>query len=140
MESQWRALNSRAQVRTTAVGKWSYLLRQHGLQRSLPNSQRGGEGKIVLVWHWVPPHLVSCVRRLLWQHGVETESLYEPLHRRGLGQFLAPVDLPNTEALSSRTFAVPTASVLTPSGESRVEAGLHAVERLLSQSLPEYRA
>jgi dTDP-4-amino-4,6-dideoxygalactose transaminase len=80
------------------------------------------------------------MRKILRRHGVETETLYVPLHRRPeLGQFRS-VPLPTTERLWRSVFALPARPGLSVPDWRRIESAadeIRAAEGAASPRRPE---
>jgi aminotransferase len=67
------------------------------------------------------------MRKILRRHGVETETLYVPLHRRPEFGRLRSVPLPTTERLWRSVFALPARPGLSPPDWRRIESAAEEI-------------
>jgi dTDP-4-amino-4,6-dideoxygalactose transaminase len=73
------------------------------------------------------PAFAAQMRSTLWRQGVETESLYRPLHLRPEFRECRTVPLPNTEALAPVVFSLPVRADLDPGDWRRIERAVHGL-------------
>ena len=74
----------------------------------------------------------SEARTLLWRHGIETQSLYVPLHRRPEITPVIVAGVSRTEALWEGVFAVPVGASLRDGDRARIQSAAQALAEHLA--------
>ena len=114
-------LSAQLSIRKTNAARWRDLMSDHPALRSFRTAPL--ENNICTKFWAVAPTREAALgfRRVVFRMGVETESLYRPLHLRfpGVGDVIDRLE--RTEALEGRAFSLPVRANLDTDDWERIE-------------------
>lgn len=125
-EIQFGRLLKNTEIQQANAHIWRDLFQKHGLLDgySFPPFDSNTFSKFWANGSRLGRNSVNRFRRELWRNGVETESLYTPLHHRASFARFQTNELPLTDEINGHVFSLPVRANLTEADWERIRRAI----------------